>query len=94
MERYSVLITASAAKELEAIDHKANRVRIVNAIQSLAEQPRGASAEKLSGAKSRYRVRVGSFRVVYAVDDKRREVDVVKIGHRREVYRKPGKART
>lgn len=89
MERYRVLITASAAKELEAIDRKADRVRVVTAIQALAEQPRGSSSEKLTASKSRYRVRVGSFRVVYGIDDKRREVDVIRIGHRREVYRKP-----
>ena len=92
MERYSVVITASAAKELEAIDAKADRIRVVTAIQALAEQPRGTTSEKLSGGKNRYRVRVGSFRVAYGIDDKRREVDVVKIGHRREVYRKTKKA--
>lgn len=89
MERYRVLITASAARELEAIDRKADRIRVVTAIQALAEQPRGSSSEKLTGSKNRYRVRVGSLRVVYGIDDKRRVVDVVKIGHRREVYRKP-----
>lgn len=87
MERYSVLITASAVKELEAIGRKADRARVVTAIQALAEHPRGISSEKLSGARNRYRLRVGSFRVVYGIDDKRREVDVVKVGHRREVYR-------
>ena len=43
--------------------------------------------EKLSGQANRFRVRVGDFRVVYEVDDENRSVDVVKIGHRREVYR-------
>lgn len=93
MERYSVLVTASAAKELEAIDHRAERIRIVTAIQSLAEQPPDTRSEKLSGARNRYRLRVGSFRGVHGIDDRRREVDVVKIGHRREGYRKPGQAR-
>jgi mRNA interferase RelE/StbE len=61
----------------------------VTAIKALAQQPRGPSSENLTGSKDRYRVRVGSFRVVYGIDDRRRVVDVVKIGHRREVYRKP-----
>jgi mRNA interferase RelE/StbE len=87
VERYSVLIAASAVKELEAIDRKADRRRIVRAIQALAEDPRGPGSEKLAGSEGRYRVRVGSYRVVYAVDDIKRIVDVVKIGHRREVYR-------
>jgi len=87
VERYSVLIAASAAKELESVDGKADRVRIVRAIQALAGQPRGKGSEKLSGAEGRYRVRVGDYRVVYAIDDDGHSVDVVKIGHRREVYR-------
>lgn len=87
MERYSVLIAASAIKELEAIDRKSDRQRIVRAVQALAANPRAAGCEKLAGSEGRYRVRVGSFRVVYAVHDTRRVVDVVKIGHRREVYR-------
>jgi mRNA interferase RelE/StbE len=87
VEEYSVLITASAAKELESVDGKANRARIVKAILSLAANPRGASSEKLSGTDRRYRVRVGDYRVVYDVDDEKSVVDVVKIGHRREVYR-------
>ena len=87
MERYSVLITSSAAKELEAIDGRANRTRIVRAIQALVENPRPPGCEKLTGSDGRYRVRVGHYRIVYAVDDAERVVDVVKIGHRREVYR-------
>lgn len=88
MENDKVLIAASAAKELEAIDRKGDRLRIVKAISALARLPRGAGAEKLSGAKSeRYRVRVGDYRIAYSIDDENRLVDVVKIGHRREVYR-------
>ena len=41
----------------------------------------------MSGGNERYRVRVGDFRIVYGIDDNRRIVDVVKIGHRREVYK-------
>ena len=87
MERYNVLIAVSAIKELEAIDRKGDRQRVVRAIQALADNPRGPGCEKLAGPQGRYRVRVGSYRVVYAVQDTRRVVDVVKIGHRREVYR-------
>lgn len=64
-----------------------NRARIVRAIRALAEAPRGRGSEKLSGTEGKYRVRVGDYRVVCAVDDRPRVVDIVKIGHRREVYR-------
>jgi len=59
----------------------------VAAIRALLGAPRRPGMEKLSGQANRFRVRVGDFRVVYEVDDENRSVDVVKIGHRREVYR-------
>jgi mRNA interferase RelE/StbE len=58
----------------------------VTRIRKLAEDPRPPGSEKLSG-QDRYRIRQGDHRVVYAVDDERRAVEIVKIGHRREVYR-------
>jgi mRNA interferase RelE/StbE len=87
VEKYSVVIAASAIKELEAIDRKGDRQRIVRAIQTLAEHPRAPGCEKIAGSEGRYRVRVGSYRIVYSVHDTKHRVDVVKIGHRREVYR-------
>jgi mRNA interferase RelE/StbE len=87
VEKYSVLIAASAIKELEAVDRKGDRQRIVRAIQALAQDPHAPGCEKLAGSEGRYRVRVGNYRVVYAVQHARRVVDIVKIGHRREVYR-------
>ena len=87
MGKYRLVIKASAAKELEAVDGKRNRQRIVAAIGSLSDDPRPAGVEKLSGMKDRFRVRVGDFRVVYAIEDDALVVYVVKVGHRREVYR-------
>ena len=87
MEKYKVLIASSAAKELESVDGKAMRQRLVEAIASLAADPRHPGVEKLSGSRDRYRIRPGDFRVVYAINDAAHVVDVVKIGHRRDVYR-------
>ena len=87
MGRYRLVIKASAAKELEAVDGKRNRQRLVAAIGSLADDPRPSGAEKLSGMKDRFRIRVGDYRVVYAIEDDILTVYVVKVGHRREVYR-------
>src|SRR3989442_761446 len=81
VEKYNVLITTSAARELEAVDNKRARNRIVAAIRALSGAPRRPGIEKLSGQASRFRVRVGDFRVVYEVDDENRSVDVVKIAH-------------
>jgi mRNA interferase RelE/StbE len=53
----------------------------------LSAEPRPPGCEKLSGHADRYRVRQGDYRIVYAVDDIAQVVLVVKVGHRREVYR-------
>ncbi len=82
---YKVLILPSAIKEIRDVPRK-DRKRIAAKIALLAAQPRSAGAEKLSG-DDRYRLRQGDWRVVYGIDDAKKEVTVVKIGHRREVYR-------
>jgi mRNA interferase RelE/StbE len=84
---YSVLIKTSAAKELGAIEPRGLRTRIVSRIQGLARAPRPSGSQKLAGESERYRIRQRAYRVVYSVDDERRIVEVVKMGHRREVYR-------
>jgi len=86
---YRLLIKPSAGKEIEAVGQKKDRQRIVNRIAALAAEPRPAGCEKLAGAEERYRLRQGQFRIVYTVDDAARTVEVVKVGHRREVYRSP-----
>lgn len=85
MASYRLLIKPSALKELEALPAK-DRRRIVPRIERLASEPRPHGCEKLSGLEQ-YRVRQGHYRVVYGVDDDARVVIVVKIGHRRDVYR-------
>lgn len=88
MASCSVLIKTSAAKELEAVEPRAIRVRIVSRIRGLAQSPRPNGSQKLAGDEERYRIRQGAHRFVYSVDDEARVVEVVKIGHRREVYRR------
>lgn len=87
MAGYKLLIKPSAGKELEAVGGKGDRLRIVQRIHGLAEDPRPPGSEKLAGYDDRYRIRQGNYRVVYLIDDKQREVTVYRIGHRREVYR-------
>ena len=87
MASYSVLIKTSAAKELEAVEPRAVRIRIVSRVRSPAQTPRPRDSQKLAGDEERYRIRQGVYRSVYSVDDVARIVEVVKVGHRREVYR-------
>jgi mRNA interferase RelE/StbE len=84
---YKLRIKASAGKELQAVGSKADRLRIVQRIDGLSQDPRPPGAEKLAGYDDRYRVRQGNYRVVYLIDDQREEVTIYRIGHRRDVYR-------
>jgi mRNA interferase RelE/StbE len=83
---YRVFIKPSAVKEIEKIDDVRARRRIVRRIENLAAEPRPPGCEKLSGL-DKFRVRQGSYRIVYSVDDRGRAVLVVKVGDRKEVYR-------
>ena len=60
--------------------------KVAEAILHLEVEPRCAGAKKLRGSKD-YRLRVGSFRILYSIDDAKQEVDIVAVGHRRDVYR-------
>ena len=90
MESYRLFIKPSAVKELEAVRSKKDRRRIVRTIRALAGDPRPAGCRKLSGS-DKYRVRTGPYRVLYQIDDDRHTVTVVKVGHRRDIYRGAGR---
>ena len=85
MASYRLLVKPSAVKELEALPVK-DRRRIAGRIRKVASEPRPAGAEKLSG-QEKYRLRQGDYRVLYAVDESELTLVVVRIGHRRDVYR-------
>ena len=87
MAGYELLIKPSAVKEIERIDGKRVRQMVVRQIQDLGADPRPKGCEKLA-RQDRYRLRQSPYRIVYAVDDSQRIVLIVKVGHRKEVYRK------
>jgi mRNA interferase RelE/StbE len=82
---YAVDVRRSAGKELDDLP-TADLGRVVSRIRALETDPRPPRSEKLTGAEQ-YRIRQGVYRILYEIDDTRRVVTVVKIGHRREVYR-------
>ena len=86
MAKYRILIKSSAVKEIEAIPLKKDRRRIVDRIGKLAENPRPPRCEKLSG-QDKYRIRQGHYRIVYSIEDQDLVVYVVKVAHRKDVYR-------
>jgi mRNA interferase RelE/StbE len=85
MASYELVFKRSVARDLRQFP-KQDVKRLLQRIRSLADEPRPAGCEKLSG-KERYRVRQGVYRIVYEIDDGVLTVLVVKVGHRREVYR-------
>ena len=86
MAKYEVFIKPSAAKELERVGTKKDRQRIVAHIRELTENPRPPGFQKLSGS-DKYRIRCGNYRIAYWINDDQLIVQVVKIGHRREIHR-------
>ena len=85
MEKYKLVFKRSVSKDLRTLP-KRDIARILKCIQSLAEEPRPRGCEKLSG-NDRYRVRQGVYRIIYEIQDDVLTVVLVKVGHRREVYR-------
>ncbi|PKN66556.1 MAG: type II toxin-antitoxin system mRNA interferase toxin, RelE/StbE family [Deltaproteobacteria bacterium HGW-Deltaproteobacteria-15] len=85
MAAYSVFFKESVQKDLADIPKK-DLTKILTRVKSLAANPRPAGSEKLTG-QYRYRLRQGRYRIVYAVQDQERTVTVVKVGHRKDVYR-------
>jgi mRNA interferase RelE/StbE len=85
MAGYKVYFRESVEKDFRTIPKKDLR-RILQRIESLAIEPRPLGCEKLTG-KERYRVRQGQYRIVYSIQDKELTIWVVKVGHRKDVYR-------
>ena len=86
MASYELVFRKSVAKDLRSIPNE-HVARILERIRALAEHPRPPGCEKLSGLE-RYRIRQGVYRIVYEVLDHTLVVLVVKVAHRRDVYRR------
>lgn len=85
MAAYKVYFRESVEKDFGAIPKK-DLKRILRRIEALAENPRPQGSEKLTGLE-RYRVRQGRYRIVYSIQDEGLTVWIVKVGHRKDVYR-------
>lgn len=86
MADYTITFTRSARKELEVLD-AAIVNRIFPKIEALAKEPRPKGCRKLQGEKFLWRIRIGDYRVVYAVYDDERLVDIIAVRHRSRVYK-------
>lgn len=86
MSRYTVEIARRAVKAIAKLPRQEQQ-RVRAAIDLLADEPRPPGCTKLTGEDSAYRVRIGDYRIVYEVIDARLVIHVVRVGHRRDVYR-------
>lgn len=83
---YRIEFTKQAAKLFKKLSNQ-DRQKLKPKIDALAQNPRPSGVVKLSGEDDLYRIRVGDHRVIYSIQDNRLLVLVVKIGHRRDIYR-------
>ena len=87
MASYDVALTSTAEKELKKLSGQLI-ARIVPRLENLVSNPRPPGCKKLSGGDDEWRIRVGDYRVVYTIDDAELRVEVTRIRHRSEVYRR------
>ena len=86
MSLYDVRLLPQAQKDLNGFVGK-QLLRFEQAILGLYDEPRPHDSKKLSGGGSRWRIRIGDYRILYEIDDSRMIVKVYRIAHRKEVYR-------
>ncbi len=86
MVSYRIEIKSSAAKELEKLPRKMIP-RVVTAINGLAENPRPQGVKKLVGFERTYRIRVGDYRILYDIFEKKLIIEIIRIRHRKDVYK-------
>jgi mRNA interferase RelE/StbE len=86
--RYVLEFTTSAIREFRDLDkHKQLQRRITEKVTALCDAPFPSGSKKLKAQPDHFRIRVGDYRVIYRIDGKRVVIVIVRIGHRREVYR-------
>lgn len=84
---YTVQLAPAAKRQLRKLDRSIQE-RVVRGLDKLEKDPRPPGVEKMEGDESTYRIRMGEYRIVYEIRDKVLVVLVLKVGHRREIYRR------
>ncbi len=86
MASYRIEWRNSTKKDLRKIEAQ-DRLRIITAVEALASDPFPSGCRKLSGSEYSYRIRTGNYRILYDVHSGYLVVEVIKVGHRKDVYR-------
>jgi mRNA interferase RelE/StbE len=83
---YEVLLERRAERDLKNLSQEMF-YRIIPKIKVLSENPKPAGCRKITGSKNDWRIRIGDYRIIYEIDEKEKAVKVMRIRHRREVYK-------
>lgn len=86
MASYRIEVSTTAERQIRKLP-RVDQIRVLRLIQTLAADPRPAGCRKLSGSGDVFRVRIGRYRVLYAIEDRRLIIIVLKVGDRKDVYR-------
>ena len=86
MTGYRIEVSATAEKQIRKLD-RSDQIRVLRAIQALSKEPRPPGTRKLRGYADVFRVRIGVYRIIYSLEQDRLLIIILKVGHRRDVYR-------
>ena len=84
---YEVYVERSTENDLKRLPPTIFH-RIISQVKILARNPRPAGCRKITGSKNDWRIRIGDFRIIYEIDEKAKAVRIMRVRHRREVYRR------
>jgi len=87
MASYSIRWKKSSVKELRKV-HKETVPKIIEAVEKLALNPYHVGAKKLVGSERTFRIKVGSYRILYEIDESEIIIEIIRVRHRKEIYRK------
>ena len=86
MASYRIEVSATAEKQIRRLPRE-DRLRVLRAIRPLATEPTPPGSRKIRGYDDVFRIRVGTYRIIYRVEGRRLLIIILKLGHRREIYR-------
>ncbi len=86
MALFNIEWKKSAVKELKKLD-KSTIKRIISAVENLSKEPNPKGCKKLKGTEFTYRLRVGSYRIIYSIQTAKLIIEIIKVRHRKEVYK-------
>ena len=85
MASYRIEVSATAEKQIRKLSHN-DQIRVLRTIKQLANEPYPRGCRKLRGYEDVFRVRVGTYRIIYSVESRQLLIIILKVGHRKDIY--------